>query len=113
MKSDLLVWVKHRRDHFLVPNAIQESFNERLKAFANSKSTNLYVSNLPRDMTEAASQKQLLLAVAVLTYCAQELNSIFFGYEVESSRILRDSHGNSRGVGFARYAAPIEHVLCC
>ncbi|KAH0566335.1 hypothetical protein GP486_000271 [Trichoglossum hirsutum] len=35
----------------------------------------------------------------------EELNSIFFGYEVESSRILRDSHGNSRGVGFARFTS--------
>jgi hypothetical protein len=42
--------------------------------------------------------------------CYQELNSIFFGYEVESSRILRDSHGNSRGVGFARYVVLIEHL---
>jgi hypothetical protein len=42
---------------FLLINIIQESFNERLKAFSNPKSTNLYVSNLPRDMTEAASQK--------------------------------------------------------
>ena len=48
----------------------------------------------------------------MLTCYVQELNSIFFGYEVESSRILRDSHGNSRGVGFARCGAPIEYLRC-
>jgi len=32
----------------------------------------------------------------------QELNAIFTGYHVVSSKILRDSMGNSRGVGFAR-----------
>ncbi|KAH0545524.1 hypothetical protein FGG08_000355 [Glutinoglossum americanum] len=36
---------------------------------------------------------------------ARELNSIFFGYDIESSRILRDTHGNSRGVGFARFTS--------
>jgi hypothetical protein len=33
----------------------QESFNSRLKAEGDENSTNLYVSNLPRDMTEAVS----------------------------------------------------------
>jgi hypothetical protein len=32
----------------------------------------------------------------------QELDAIFYGFQVESSRILRDSNGASRGVGFAR-----------
>jgi hypothetical protein len=34
---------------------LQESFNSRLKAEGDENSTNLYVSNLPRDMTEAVS----------------------------------------------------------
>jgi hypothetical protein len=32
----------------------------------------------------------------------KELNAIFAGYHIVSSKILRDSMGNSRGVGFAR-----------
>lgn len=33
----------------------------------------------------------------------QELGAIFLGYNILSSKILRDSMGNSRGVGFARF----------
>lgn len=32
---------------------MQESFNSRLKAEGDEESTNLYVSNLPKNMTEA------------------------------------------------------------
>ena len=39
----------------------QESFNARLKALSDPTSTNLYVSNLPRSMTEAVSPLLLLL----------------------------------------------------
>lgn len=48
--------------------------------------TNLYISNLPLSMDE------------------QELENMLkpFG-QVISTRILRDSNGTSRGVGFARY----------
>ncbi|KAH8809077.1 hypothetical protein F5884DRAFT_753580 [Xylogone sp. PMI_703] len=63
----------------------RESFNSRLKAEGDENSTNLYVSNLPKDMSEA------------------ELGAVFMDYNVVSSRILRDSHGVSRGVGFARF----------
>ncbi|CAG8961681.1 hypothetical protein HYFRA_00006220 [Hymenoscyphus fraxineus] len=63
----------------------QESFNSRLKAEGDESSTNLYVSNLPKAMTES------------------ELGAIFMDYTVSSSRILRDSNNNSRGVGFARF----------
>ncbi|CCU75339.1 putative meiotic RNA-binding protein 1/putative sporulation-specific protein 5 [Blumeria hordei DH14] len=63
----------------------RESFNSRLKAEGDDGSTNLYVSNLPKNMTEA------------------ELGAIFMDYTVQSSRILRDSQNNSRGVGFARF----------
>lgn len=34
---------------------VQESFNSRLKAEGDENSTNLYVSNLPKSMTEAVS----------------------------------------------------------
>ncbi|KAH8880664.1 hypothetical protein GQ53DRAFT_833123 [Thozetella sp. PMI_491] len=63
----------------------RESFNARLKAEGDEHSTNLYLSNLPKYLNE------------------QELNAIFTGYTVASSKILRDSMGNSRGVGFARF----------
>ncbi|EGO58990.1 hypothetical protein NEUTE1DRAFT_136071 [Neurospora tetrasperma FGSC 2508] len=63
----------------------RESFNARLKAEGDESSTNLYLSNLPKRLTEA------------------ELNAIFVGYHIVSSKILRDSMGNSRGVGFARF----------
>lgn len=50
--------------------------------------TNLYISNLPLGVDE------------------QELEALLkpFG-QVVSTRILRDPHGASRGVGFARYGA--------
>jgi hypothetical protein len=40
-----------------VPSLIlpQESFNSRLKAEGDESSTNLYVSNLPKNMTESVS----------------------------------------------------------
>ncbi|RDW69542.1 hypothetical protein BP6252_08562 [Coleophoma cylindrospora] len=63
----------------------RESFNSRLKAEGDDNSTNLYVSNLPKDMTES------------------ELGAIFMDYNVSSSRILRDNSQKSRGVGFARF----------
>ncbi|KAK3318526.1 hypothetical protein B0H66DRAFT_477755 [Apodospora peruviana] len=68
----------------------RESFNARLKAEGDESSTNLYLSNLPKRLTES------------------ELNSIFTGYHVVSSKILRDSMGNSRGVGFARFESRDE-----
>jgi hypothetical protein len=41
----------------------------------------------------------------------QELNAIFVEYRVLSSKILRDSMGNSRGVGFARYVLLVDHAI--
>ncbi|KAH8157495.1 hypothetical protein CIB48_g10753 [Xylaria polymorpha] len=63
----------------------RESFNSRLKAEGDDESTNLYISNLPRHFSEA------------------ELGTVFLGYTILSSKILRDGMGNSRGVGFARF----------
>ncbi|VBB83917.1 Putative Sporulation-specific protein 5 [Podospora comata] len=68
----------------------RESFNARLKAEGDEGSTNLYLSNLPKRLNES------------------ELNAIFTGYHVVSSKILRDSMGNSRGVGFARFESREE-----
>lgn len=67
----------------------QESFNSRLKAEGDENSTNLYISNLPKSVTE------------------NELAAIFMGYDIMSSKILRDGLGNSRGVGFARSVFPL------
>ena len=39
---------------------------------------------------------------ATCSFTLQELATIFLGYTILSSKILRDSMGNSRGVGFAR-----------
>ena len=36
-------------------NVMQESFNSRLKVEGDESSTNLYVSNLPKNMTESVS----------------------------------------------------------
>lgn len=63
----------------------RESFNSRLKAEGDESSTNLYISNLPKTVTE------------------NELATIFIGFTILSSKILRDGLGNSRGVGFARF----------
>ncbi|KAI9752322.1 MAG: hypothetical protein M4579_005665 [Chaenotheca gracillima] len=62
----------------------RESFNHTLKSLQDPQSSNLYFSNLPKSMNET------------------ELDAILVNYEIESTRILRDAFGNSRGVGFAR-----------
>ncbi|KAF1831083.1 hypothetical protein BDW02DRAFT_582357 [Decorospora gaudefroyi] len=69
----------------------RESFYSKLKKFGNEDNTNLYVSNIPKNMNE------------------HELASIFAPHKVCSSRILRDPSGNGRGVGFARF----EHRDIC
>ncbi|CAO3643764.1 unnamed protein product [Cunninghamella blakesleeana] len=64
----------------------QESFSSRLRSLQDETSTNIYISNLPLDMTE------------------QKLEEIFHPHNTISNRILRDPQsGISRGVGFARY----------
>ncbi|KAF2645517.1 hypothetical protein P280DRAFT_121756 [Massarina eburnea CBS 473.64] len=63
----------------------RESFYSKLKKFADEGNTNLYVSNIPKNMNE------------------HELGAIFAPHKVCSSKILRDSSGTGRGVGFARF----------
>ncbi|KAF2871429.1 hypothetical protein BDV95DRAFT_494323 [Massariosphaeria phaeospora] len=63
----------------------RESFYSKLKKFADDGNTNLYVSNIPKNMNE------------------HELGAIFSPHKVCSSRILRDAAGTGRGVGFARF----------
>ncbi|KAF2226903.1 hypothetical protein BDZ85DRAFT_190593 [Elsinoe ampelina] len=62
----------------------RESFYSKLKAIADDHNTNLYVSNLPKSMNE------------------HELGNIFAPHIVCSARILRNTNGTGRGVGFAR-----------
>ncbi|CAG8462500.1 5363_t:CDS:2 [Paraglomus brasilianum] len=62
----------------------KESFSTKLKNLQDLASTNIYLSNLPLDMNE------------------QQLEELFKPYKVLSNRILRDTNGTSRGVGFAR-----------
>ncbi|KAL1593203.1 hypothetical protein SLS60_010811 [Paraconiothyrium brasiliense] len=63
----------------------RESFYSKLKKFADESNTNLYVSNIPKNMSE------------------HELSAIFTPHKVCSTRILRDPSGHGRGVGFARF----------
>ncbi|KAI9878405.1 MAG: hypothetical protein M1830_000967 [Pleopsidium flavum] len=69
----------------------RESHNSRLKTLSDPSNTNLYVSNLPRDIIDA------------------DLKKMFPGYAVVSAKILRDSNGINRGVGFARMET---HEIC-
>ena len=38
-------------------NSVKESFNSRLKAEGDDGSTNLYISNLPKTLTEVVSRE--------------------------------------------------------
>ncbi|TAQ85938.1 hypothetical protein B7494_g5745 [Chlorociboria aeruginascens] len=69
----------------------KQSLNARLKAEGDENSTNLYVSNLGETTTES------------------ELAAIFLGYDVKSSRILRNDQNQSCRVGFARFET---HEIC-
>ncbi|KAF2834424.1 hypothetical protein M501DRAFT_944233 [Patellaria atrata CBS 101060] len=63
----------------------RESFYAKLKKFSDDGNTNLYISNIPRNMNE------------------HELGEFFLPHKVCSTRVLRDPNGNGRGVGFARF----------
>ncbi|KAI9842519.1 MAG: hypothetical protein M1837_007113 [Sclerophora amabilis] len=73
----------------------RESFNHTLKSLQDPMSSNLYFSNLPKTMNES------------------ELDAILVNYDIESTRILRDESGASRGVGFARLKDRVQcdHVI--
>jgi len=81
----------------------QESFYAKLKKFADENNTNLYVSNIPKNMNEHVCHACMFVSlISQLLTSGQELGAIFAPHKVCSSRILRDSSGNGRGVGFAR-----------
>ncbi|KAI1409605.1 hypothetical protein F5Y13DRAFT_203279 [Hypoxylon sp. FL1857] len=64
----------------------RESFNSRLRSEADPNTTNLYLSNLPKDFREL------------------EIGTLFADYLVLSSKVLEDQVTHvSRGVGFARF----------
>ncbi|KAK0517928.1 hypothetical protein OC842_007956, partial [Tilletia horrida] len=62
----------------------KESFSARLRRMADKGSSNVYLSNLPTDMT------------------THQLEHLFAPHNVISMRILLNSDGTSRGVGFVR-----------
>ncbi|CAD6982053.1 unnamed protein product, partial [Tilletia controversa] len=62
----------------------KESFSARLRRMADKASANVYLSNLPTDMT------------------THQLEHLFAPHNVISMRILLNSDGTSRGVGFVR-----------
>jgi RNA recognition motif-containing protein len=70
----------------------KESFSARLKNLQDSGSTNIYMSNIPMNYTE------------------EGLTELFAPLNVLSQKILRDSSGVSRGVGFIRWV-PWNHVM--
>ncbi|KAL8682251.1 MAG: hypothetical protein Q9186_001710 [Xanthomendoza sp. 1 TL-2023] len=69
--------------------------NARLKTLANPNNTNLYLSNLPKNMNEA------------------DLQAIFKAkypeFSIVNHKVLKDENGLSRGVGFARFET---HEIC-
>ena len=70
---------------------------------ADPGNTNLYVSNLPRNFNEVVSICPCFSQRWSYLLYRQHLKDIFEGYKVVSAKILRDSNGINRGVGFARY----------
>jgi RNA recognition motif-containing protein len=70
--------------HGLTTSWAKESFSTKLRKLSDNSSTNVYVSNLPLDMTP------------------HQLEQLFTPHVVVSLRILLDDNGDSRGVGFVR-----------
>ena len=80
----------------------QESFNSRLKAEGDENSTNLYVSNLPRDMTEAVSGYPYKLSHRNAENCNRNLAPSSWTTQsvpVEFSVTLRDRAGELVSLG--------------
>ncbi|KAL9102957.1 MAG: hypothetical protein Q9163_001944 [Psora crenata] len=75
----------------------RKSHNSRLKDLASPDNTNLYVSNLPRLITEAGLQAMFASVFPKETYP---------NHQAGSCKVLKDSCGVSRGVGFARFETP-------
>ncbi|KAK4697497.1 hypothetical protein P7C71_g584, partial [Lecanoromycetidae sp. Uapishka_2] len=91
----------------------KDSHNQRLKALGEPDNTNLYVSNLPRTMVEAASpvlphDALLLIRFQGLVALFQEVfpQDVYPEHKPTSTKILKDGNGISRGVGFARFENP-------
>ena len=85
----------------------QLSHNERLKNCADPENNNLYVSNLPKAMTESVRTGSASYALVKIVLTSQkELRALFTKvfplYNVTSTKVLKDEQGISRGVGFVR-----------
>ncbi|KAJ9655556.1 hypothetical protein H2201_008781 [Coniosporium apollinis] len=76
-----------RGSHFLgyEVSFAREPFHSKLKVLSDESNTNLYVSNIPKNMDE------------------RELALVFAPHKVCSARVLRDPSGNGRGSGFTRF----------
>ncbi|UZJ52920.1 hypothetical protein CBS101457_002240 [Exobasidium rhododendri] len=70
--------------HGLTTSWAKESFSTKLRKLSDNTTSNVYVSNLPLDMTP------------------HQLEQLFAPHLVVSLRILLDDSGASRGVGFVR-----------
>jgi RNA recognition motif-containing protein len=70
--------------HGLTTSWAKESFSTKLRKLSDNTTSNVYVSNLPMDMSP------------------HQLEQLFAPHLVVSLRILLDDNGASRGVGFVR-----------
>lgn len=84
-KDAAVAMVELQRQGFLTSFARHESFSAKLRSMADSKSTNVYVSNLPLDLDD------------------QQLAALVQPHTIVSRRILTKPDGTSRGVGFIRF----------
>ena len=73
----------------------------------DAASTNIYLSNLPLEMTEEVSGSpcnSLRKFRSIADLCLyKQMAQIFSNFRVVSTKVLRDASGASRGVGFVRY----------
>ncbi|PWN30193.1 hypothetical protein BDZ90DRAFT_6777 [Jaminaea rosea] len=77
--------VELQKKGFQTSFARHESFSAKLRMMSDSRSTNVYISNLPLAMGE------------------EELEALVRPHQIISRRILTKPDGTSRGVGFIRF----------
>lgn len=77
--------VELQKQGFQTSFARHESFSAKLRMMSDSRSSNVYISNLPLSMDE------------------QQLEVLVAPHQIVSRRILTKPDGSSRGVGFIRF----------
>ncbi|KAL2056172.1 hypothetical protein ABVK25_003815 [Lepraria finkii] len=80
----------------------KESHNQRLKALGDKNNTNLYVSNLPRMMVEKGLETLIQEAFP---------EDVYPDHQPTSTKILKDSNGISRGVGFCSTPETCQQII--